>query len=140
MSQTQPSQVTQSHSHRAYKIAIVVLSMAVIELGAGFALNELPNTIFKTSSTPSGLTLLHGTVRIPSGLGTPKTIEFRPTTTDTLSTAISSDGNFQITLHSNVLYNVSLHAADNSLICNPNPSIIVPSGPDNTQDFTSCGS
>ena len=140
MSQSQPSQVSQSHSHRGYKLAIVVLLVAVVVLGAGFAFTELPNPILKASTTPAGFTLVHGAVKIPSGVGTPKTIQFRPTTTDTLSTTISSDGNFEITLHSNVLYNVSLQAADNSHICNPNPSTIVPSGSDYTQDFTSCGS
>jgi len=140
MSQPQSLQSSQSHSHAGYKIAIGALLVAVVTLGASLGLTTLPNNIFKTSTTPSGFTYLHGTVKISSGLGTPKTIEFRPTATDTLSATISSDGSYQITLHSNVLYSVSIHgpvAPDTgNLICNANPSTIVPSGSDYTQSFT----
>jgi hypothetical protein len=135
MSTLKRAQLSQPHSHTGYKIALVALLISVAALGASLALIALPNTIFKTGSIPPGFTFLHGTVKISSGLGTPKAIQFRPTATDTLSTTISSDGNFQITLHSNVLYGVSIYAG-NSFICTANPNTIVPSGSDYTQDFT----
>ncbi len=142
MSQTQPAQLSRPHSHMRYKIVIVILLIGVVVLGVGFALTSVPNTIFKTSSTPSGFTFVHGTALMvyPSSNNPPKTIEFRPTTTDTLSTTISSNGNFEIALRSNVLYSVSLHGPVSpdvgNKICDTNPSTIIPSGSDYTQNFT----
>lgn len=137
MSQTPPGQLSQPHSHVWYKLAIVVLLVAVVGLSGVLALTTLSSTIFRTSSVPSGFTLVHGNVKGASTLGGPagtKTIQFHPTVTDTLSAIISSNGNFQIALHSNTLYTVSLYT-DNSFICTANPNTIIPSGSDYTQDF-----
>ena len=127
------------HGTMRYKLVIVVLLIAVVVLGVGLGLAIMPNPIFKTSSAPSGFTFVHGAVTVSSSLN-PKTIEFRPTATDTLSAAISSGGNFQITLHTSVLYSVSVHGPvspdTGNLICNTNPSTIIPSGSDYTQNFT----
>ena len=142
MSQTQPAQFSQPHSHTGYKLAIIALSIGVIVLGTGLALTTLPNTILKTSSVPPGFTSVHGTAKLSSLGGTVNTIEFRPTTTDTMSTTVSSDGSFQINLHTSVLYSVYLRVTlsnGNPYSCNAIPSTIIPTGSVYSQSFTNCG-
>jgi hypothetical protein len=50
---SQPQSISPSHNHTWYKLAIAVLSIAVIILGVAFSVTGLPNNVSKTSPQPS---------------------------------------------------------------------------------------
>src|SRR5438552_12059573 len=99
MPQPQAAQFSQAR----YKLIVAILLIAIIALGVSLAVT-LPTAIFKASSTtPSGFTFLHGSVTGNS----PRSIEFW-NASDSNDKFISSvsNGAYQITLKSNVLYKV----------------------------------
>jgi len=119
-----------------YKLIVVVLVIAVVVLGVGFALAALSNPIFKaSSSTPSGFTFVHGTVKVSQG-GSPTEISFLNETGTKSSASSITSGAYQITLRSNVLYDVIIYLKSSPYLCNANPGTIVTSGSDKTQDFS----
>ena len=102
-------------------------------LGVGLAIVTLPSAIFKASSTtPSGFTFLHGTVTGNS----PRSIEFwnASDSNDKFVSSVSN-GAYQITLKSNVLYKVVIDLNVSPYFCYANPGTVVPSGSDGVQNF-----
>src|SRR5437660_6433155 len=123
MPQPQAAQFSQAR----YKLIVAILLIAIIALGVSLAVT-LPTAIFKASSTtPSGFTFLHGSVTGNS----PRSIEFW-NASDSNDKFISSvsNGAYQITLKSNVLYKVVIDLNISPYFCYANPGTIVPSGSD----------
>ena len=128
MPQPQAAQFSQAR----YKLIVAILLIAIIALGVSLAVT-LPTAIFKASSTtPSGFTFLHGSVTGNS----PRSIEFW-NASDSNDKFISSvsNGAYQITLKSNVLYKVVIDLNISPYFCYANPGTVVPSGSDGVQNF-----
>jgi len=128
MPQPQAAQFPQAR----YKLVVAVMLIAIIALGISLAVVTLPNAIFKTSSTPSGFTFLHGTVTGNS----PRSIEFWNASDSSDKFVYSiSNGAYQITLKSNVLYKVVIDLNVSPYLCYANPGTVVPSGSAGVQNF-----
>ena len=128
MPQPQAAQFSQAR----YKLIVAILLIAIIALGVSLAVT-LPTAIFKASSTtPSGFTFLHGSVTGNS----PRSIEcWNASDSNDKFISSVSNGAYQITLKSNVLYKVVIDLNISPYFCYANPGTVVPSGSDGVQNF-----